>query len=59
VSFVQWGRPRALADAVTADKAYDNEKMRQHIKDEGALPVIPSRSNATKKAYSPKQFYRQ
>jgi Transposase DDE domain len=30
--------------AVTADKAYDSQKVRQQIKDEGALPVIPSRS---------------
>ena len=37
--------------AVTADKAYDSEKVRQQIKDEGVLPVIPSRSTATKKAY--------
>ena len=29
------------------------------IRDEGALPVIPSRSNATKKAYCPKRFYRR
>jgi transposase len=33
--------------------------VRQQIKDEGALPVIPDRSNATKKAYCPKRFYRQ
>ena len=33
--------------AITADKAYDSEKVRQQIKDEGALPIIPSRSNAT------------
>jgi len=45
--------------AVSADKAYDSEKVRQHIKDEGALPVIPSRSNATKKAYCPKRIYRR
>jgi hypothetical protein len=45
--------------AVSADKAYDNKKVRQQIKDEGALPVIPSRCNATKKAYCPKRFYRQ
>jgi transposase len=45
--------------AVTADKAYDSEKVRQQIKDEGALPVIPSRSTATKKAYCPKRFYRR
>lgn len=36
--------------AVTTDKAYDSEKLRQKIRDEGALPVIPSRSNANKKA---------
>jgi transposase len=45
--------------AITADKAYDSQKVRQQIKDEGALPVIPSRSNASKKAYCPKRFYRQ
>jgi transposase len=45
--------------AVTADKAYDSKKARQQIKDEGALPVIPSRSNARKKAYCPKRFYRR
>ena len=45
--------------AVTADKAYDSQKVRQQIKDEGALPIIPSRSNATKKAYCPKRFYRR
>ncbi len=45
--------------AVTADKAYDSAKVRQQIKDEGALPVIPSRSNSTRKAYCPKRFYRQ
>jgi transposase len=45
--------------AVGADKAYDSEKTRQQIKDEGALPVIPSRSNAAKKAYCPKRIYRR
>jgi transposase len=45
--------------AVSADKAYDSETVRQHITDEGALPVIPSRSNATKKAYCPKRIYRR
>ena len=45
--------------AITADKAYDSERVRQQIKDEGALPIIPSRSNATKKAYCPKRFYRR
>ena len=45
--------------AVTADKAYDSDRVRQQIKDEGALPIIPSRSNATKKADCPKRFYRR
>ena len=45
--------------AVTADKAYDSQKVRQQIMDEGALPVIPSRSNAAKKAYCPKRIYRR
>ena len=50
--------PRSLL-AITADKAYDSEKVRQQIRDEGALPVIPNRSNATRKAYCPKRFYRR
>ena len=29
--------------AVAGDKAYDSETVRQQIKDEGALPVIPGR----------------
>jgi putative transposase len=45
--------------AVTADKAFDSEDVRQQIRDEGALPVIPSRSNAKKKAYCPKRIYRR
>lgn len=45
--------------AVTGDKAYDSEKVREEIKDEGALPVIPSRRTATKKAYCPKRIYRR
>lgn len=45
--------------AVAADKAYDSQKVRQQIKDEGALPVIPSRSTALQKAYCPKRIYRR
>jgi hypothetical protein len=41
------------------DKAYDSEKVRQQIKDDGALPIIPSRCNAPKKAYCLKRFYRR
>jgi transposase len=50
--------PRS-ALAVTADKAYDSKTVRQHIRDDGALPVIPSRDNARKKAYCPKRIYRR
>ena len=42
--------------AVTADKAYDSEKVRQMIRDDGALPAIPSKSNARKKAWCPKRI---
>jgi len=45
--------------AVTADKAYDSKGVRQQIKDDGAVPVIPSRSNALRKARCPKRIYRQ
>ena len=45
--------------AVTADKAYDSKAARQQIKDDGAVPVIPSRSNALRKARCPKRIYRQ
>lgn len=45
--------------AVTADKAYDSDKVRRQIADGGVLPVIPSRSNAAKKAYCPKRIYRR
>jgi hypothetical protein len=37
--------------AIAADKANDSEKARRQMKDKGALPVIPSRSNAGRKAY--------
>ena len=45
--------------AVRDDKAYDNEKVRQQIRAEGALPMIPNRCTAIKKAYCPKRFYRR
>ena len=32
--------------AVVADKAYGSKTIRKHIADEGALAVIPSKSNA-------------
>jgi transposase len=45
--------------AVTADKAYDSQKVRQMIRDDGAVPVIPSKSNAREKAWCPKRIYRR
>lgn len=44
---------------VAADKAYDSEKVRQQIADDGAVPAIPSRSNAVRQAYCPKRIYRR
>jgi hypothetical protein len=39
--------------AVTADKAYDSEKVRQQIRDEGALPVIPKPLHRHQKSLLP------
>lgn len=44
---------------MTADKAYDSEKVRQLAKDDSAAPVIPSRGNVVRKAWCPKRFYRR
>jgi transposase len=45
--------------AVAADKAYDSQKVPRQIRDKGALPVIPSRDNATRKAYCLRLIYRR
>ncbi len=45
--------------AITADKGYDSQTVRQQIRDEGALPVIPNRSTAIKKACCSKGIYRR
>ena len=42
-TFLGWEYPPL---AMVADKAYDTKSVRQKIEDEGALPVIPSKSNA-------------
>ena len=34
---------QVVEEILTADKAYDSERVRQQIRDEGALPIIPSR----------------
>ena len=41
-TFLDWKVPPL---AIVADKAYDSRKIRQQIADEGALAVIPSKSN--------------
>ena len=45
--------------AVTADKAYDSEKVCRQIEDEGALPIIPSRAIAAEKAHCLKRICRR
>ena len=45
-------RLRAVVDALVPKRC-------QQIKDKGALPVIPSRRNAARKAYCPERFYRR
>jgi transposase len=44
-AFLDWDREPL---AIVADKAYGSAKSRQRIADEGALAVIPSKSNARK-----------
>ena len=42
-AFLDWQQPPL---AIVADKAYGSKKIRQQIADEGAVAVIPSKSNA-------------
>lgn len=44
--------------AIVADKAYGSEAIRQTIADEGALAVIPSKSNAKNPVDHDKPLYR-
>ena len=44
-AFLDWDREPL---AIVADKAYGSTRIRQQIADEGALAVIPSKSNARK-----------
>ena len=41
-AFLDWDNPPL---AIVADKAYGSHKIRRQIADEGALAVIPSKSN--------------
>jgi transposase len=45
--------------AVCADKAYDSQHVRQAIRDDGAVPVIPYRANAINPRPYDKRLYRQ
>lgn len=42
-AFLDWDKPPL---AIVADKAYGSKQIRQSIAEEGALAVIPSKSNA-------------
>jgi len=46
------------SDAVVADKAYGSQTIRQRIADQGALCVIPSKSNARNPIPHDKSLYR-
>jgi transposase len=45
--------------AVCADKAYDSQHVRQAIRDDGAVPVIPYRSNNKNPKPYDKRLYRE
>ena len=48
--------PRAV---VIADKGYDADRVRAHIRAQGAIPNIPNRSNRKKKYRWKKAIYRE
>jgi transposase len=45
--------------ALCADKAYDSQRVRQAIIDDGTVPVIPYRSNAKHPKPYDKRLYRE
>jgi transposase len=45
--------------AICADKAYDSQHVRQALKDEGTVPVIPYRSNHKHPKPYNKRLYRE
>ena len=53
-AFLDWDVPPL---AIVADKAYGSTKIRQAIADEGAVAVIPSKSNARKPIPHDKNLY--
>jgi transposase len=44
---------------VIADKGYDADRVRQHIRAQGAVPNIPNKSNRKKRYRWKKSIYRQ
>ena len=62
--FIRWSRRGIWKWNFDAAGCYrrqtsDYEKVRQQIKDEGALPVIPAANVAPDKAHCQKRFYRR
>jgi len=53
-AFLDWETPPL---AIVADKAYGSAKIRQQVADEGALCVVPSKSNARKPIPHNKNLY--
>ncbi len=53
-AFLNWKGPPL---AIVADKAYGSKAIRQKIQDEGALPVIPAKSNEQNPAEHDKNLY--
>ena len=54
-AFLDWQEPPL---AIVADKAYSSKSIRQAIKDEAALPVIPPKSNEKDQPDYDKPLYR-
>jgi transposase len=44
---------------VIADKGYDADRVRAHIRSQGAIPNIPNKSNRKKRSRWKKSIYRQ
>ena len=55
-AFLDW---KANPLAIVADKAYGSAKIRQQIADEGALAVIPAKSNERNPALHDRALYAQ
>jgi transposase len=51
--------PEQAPDALLADKAYDTDAIRDDLKQRGIKPVIPPKSNRTKRIRYNKRLYRE